>query len=140
MSPIKTHEQAEELHTTPDPLAYLGDDIEARELFTDANNFIGIISNLLDAEHSAALEAANPHLWPVQRKTGNHKNRMLWHLGFVLALDELAKHPEALQQAVQTFRQRLAALLPPPYNVLDTLEPEAARAVLEVFGRIVEEK
>jgi hypothetical protein len=122
-----------------DPLAYLGTDVDTRQLFKDAGTFLGIIDNLLTEDQHAALDAANPYLWAIEREANQHDDRMVWHFGFVLALTELCRHPEALHQAVCNFRQRLADLLPPPFNVLDTLDEETARLVLDAFGRIVEE-
>ncbi len=128
---------AQESAASPDPLAYLGTDPDARQLFKDVNNFIAIIFNMLDDDQRQALYDANPHLWAIQVSTGWHDDRVVWHFGFVLALEELAKHPEAQQQAVQNLRQCLAELLPPPFTVLDELDPEMKHRTIDLIGRLV---
>ncbi len=137
----RRHPQPELDHTTtPDPLAYLGDDIEARALFRDANNFIGIVFTMLDPDTRAALEAKNPHLWRVQRATGWNRDRAVQHFGFVLALEELAKHPDVLQAAVREFFYRVHACLPFPFALLESLDPNMKRDTIELMGRLLEKE
>ena len=73
MSTLNNAPTAEMSQDTADPLAYLGTDPDTRQLFTDANNFLAIILNMLDDDQRQALYAANPLLWAVQVPPG-------WHL------------------------------------------------------------
>ncbi len=130
--------QPVETDHTPDPLAYLGIDPNARQLFKDANNVVAIVLSMLDVDTRAALEATNPHLWTIVNTTGESNDRRLWHFGFVLALEELSKHPDVLQAAVREFFYRLHACLPDSFVLLERMEPTMKQDTIELMGRLLE--